>query len=525
MLQDVIDSFSEAEEEIGQLNIIYPSLLKGIPEKASALTIAARKRAESFTGNSAAFAAEDALFDEAFESFIGGADMVEERIHDLMDIQRDELIRIRAFNRMIMLFISLTGLAVAFVMALVLSRQIAHPLNAFKDLFSQGADGDLRIRFDTRSNDEIGMMSGKFNDFIAMLNDLVSTLQKESLAMESAGNILMRVTESAGQIGSDIDREITLSRDQLNLQGSNVTETAAAVEQMARNIESLDSTIEEQAASVSESSASIEEMISSIAQISERSGNAILRVGELRDQSEAGQKRMAEALNVIKKVSEMSAHLGETNQVVASIASQTNLLAMNAAIEAAHAGEAGKGFSVVADEIRKLAENSAAQSRDVQSSLSEITEAIAEVVTISADTDGLLQNVVESVSVISDVFKEMNGALGEQRQSGATVLEELQRMNEMTQTVRHGSSEMNLGNREIVKAIQELDEVTRKFTDSFGEIENQKDLVVSSLTEVSEVARNAGSSVAAFNSIIARFRTEESVHHTEPELPPAGDED
>ena len=166
----------------------------------------------------------------------------------------------------------------------------------------------------------------------------------------------------------------------------------------------------------------------------------------------------------------MSDALGEANTVIANIASQTNLLAMNAAIEAAHAGDAGAGFSVVADEIRSLAENASGQAKIVKGRLKDVTGAVKRIVDISSQTDQAFGRIAGSISGVQQIFEEIRSAMGEQAAGGEQLLSILSGMTDITATVRSGSEEMNQGNTQIIEVITSLNSISQEVKNAIEEI-------------------------------------------------------
>jgi len=206
--------------------------------------------------------------------------------------------------------------------------------------------------------------------------------------------------------------------------------------------EQLNGHVAEQAAAVSESSAAIEEMIANIQSVTSTLQKNTENVKELQDASEAGHTGLSGVVADIKEITRESESLMEINSVMQNIASQTNLLSMNAAIEAAHAGESGKGFAVVANEIRKLAESSAAQSKTISTVLKKIKSSIE---TITKSTEAVLRKfdaIDVGVKTVAGQDTNILNAMEEQGHGSKQILQAMGCLNEITQGVKEEARQM-----------------------------------------------------------------------------------
>jgi methyl-accepting chemotaxis protein len=345
----------------------------------------------------------------------------------------------------------------AITMAARLSRPIAHTAAKFAEL-AEG-EGDLTVRVAVTSKSEVGDLGRGFNGFMDKLRDIVAGAKKGQARLTEIGLELGRRVEATSEELSRIGGLVTLVRGEIQKETGSVGQASAAVSQIANNIDGLGRSIASQSAAVTQASSSIEEMVANIRAVSYSIERMSTQFEEVSAASEAGRSTQAESVEKIARIAERSHALLEANEVIAGIASQTNLLAMNAAIEAAHAGDAGRGFAVVADEIRKLAEQSTSQSKDIAADLGRVSDAI-EVVRASS---GLA---VESFSAIlgrsqglGDEVRSIGASMSEQREGGRQVLDGLGRLRDITREIAQGSGEMARGNASILDQIQKLTDV------------------------------------------------------------------
>jgi methyl-accepting chemotaxis protein len=215
---------------------------------------------------------------------------------------------------------------------------------------------------------------------------------------------------------------------------------------------------------------------------------------------------MQNVIELVKDVSSQSEQLLETNQIIDSIASQTNLLAMNAAIEAAHAGEAGKGFSVVSDEIRKLAESSSEQSKAIEVELKKVVSKITSIVEASEKADNAFGAVNQQIRQANGLIQEIRMSMKEQTEGSQQVLEALDDIQNITMQIRDGSLEMNQGTSMILKEMLRLESISMKVQKSTQDIARSSDTIGQTIEEILGVTvRNSGV-VKTLNELTDRFK-------------------
>ena len=401
---------------------------------------------------------------------------------------------------------SLLILLVALVTVSIVARAIVIPIQSSVPALHTIAQGDFTVRLPMSGNDEITDMVGYFNQTIEKIGMSIKQVGVNSNVMEEIGNELAaNMTETANTV-HQISANIEGVKQQALTQAASVTETAATIEEIVRTIKQLNNSIETQAASVAQSSSSVEEMVANIASIGQTLGKTDEVIKSLTTATGDGKATLVTSNTVTQKIAEESGSLMEASSVIQHIASQTNLLAMNAAIEAAHAGEAGKGFAVVADEIRKLAEESSMQGKTITATLKTLS---GEIETLSASSK-TVEEKFNAIFSLAEQVKEMSAslteAMREQENGSKEVLTAIKSINTVTIEVQAGSEEMLKGGEGVAEKMQKLDSLTRVITESMNEMASGAVQINNAVQEVSEITQKNKQSIEALAAEVSKFK-------------------
>jgi methyl-accepting chemotaxis protein len=403
------------------------------------------------------------------------------------------------------------SIAVLIIMTLItvlvlLPRALIRPINTVVAGFQPFSRGDFTRRIGLQSKDELGELAGSFDGALDQLQDLLKSIRATSGELEGIGGELSsnmgRTAEAMRRIGNHID----LVRSQVENESASITETSATMEQITGLIDRVSAMIEQQSAGVTQSSAAIEEMLANIASVTRTLVNNAESIERLRAAAESGRTELDAVTGDVAKIARESAGILEIAEVIQNIAGQTNLLSMNAAIEAAHAGEAGKGFAVVADEIRKLAESSGEQAKTVENVLGSIKTSVETISSSAGRLQLRFEDIDRSVGQVAEQESHIRRAMEEQGEGSNEILQAIGQLNSITQQIRDGSREMLAGSREVLKESANLTTMAGEIRTSMNDMALGAAQVNSSVENVDGIAAGTRKGIEAMQEKLSRFK-------------------
>jgi methyl-accepting chemotaxis protein len=386
-----------------------------------------------------------------------------------------------------------------------LNKPILNVHNRIKEIAS--GEGDLTQTVDIISNDEVGNLSSVFNQFVTKLRTLIENIKKSSSnAIEIKHNLGASSEETSAAI-TEINSNIKTIKKQIDELNTGIMNSTVSINDITKSIESLNDLVDNQTSAVTESSASINEMVASLKNVANITKIKKASTDSLAETVKMGGEKLSVTTNVIEEINKNIDNISEMVHIIDNISSQTNLLSMNAAIEAAHAGESGKGFSVVADEIQKLAENTRIQSNEIGKLLKDIVDKIKLASESGIETNSAFTEIEKEVKDVTNAFDEISLTTMEMSTGGQQVIQAMEALNEISHNVKSSSSNIQNNTDGIRDNTNSLDRISSEVVKGMDEILVGTNNVLIAMQQVRDISIKLGDANEDLNLEVNKFKT------------------
>ena len=411
------------------------------------------------------------------------------------------------FRSILLLAISITILITVFVVFFI-SGKISVVIKELTYAFTRLAEGELTYKIKLISDDELGKMSMDYNRVIETLSGSIHELKKvasdsEGMSSELSSNsteLSATVNQMSATMQSMDDRIQTVHRE---VESSNKN-----IASINGNIKTVINLIDIQSEAVENSSSAITQMIANIGTIEKTTSDKKNLAGELVSLANIGERDMQETVVSITDITKDTEVILELIKIINNVASQTNLLAMNAAIEAAHAGDAGRGFAVVADEIRKLAETSGANAKSISVSLKTIAQKISSASSKTVTTNEAIKKIIVGIGEVTDSMNETLMGLQEITVGSKQITDAITGLKQITNEVKDSGQDMNKGTDLIMTSMTHITCLTQESSEGISEVSIGAQEISKSVIRLTDLSVINSETIKSLDRAISRFTTE-----------------
>jgi len=368
--------------------------------------------------------------------------------------------------------------------------------------------GDLTQRISHRNRDELGDLADGFNSFLDTLSQIISKITYSSQETVTIKDSLTASSEETAATIRQISVNITSIRDQISFLDNHISNTAGKSQAIQSETESLEEELENQTSSTEQASAAINEMVASLNNVAAITRGKKEATRKLTETTTLGGERLS---GMIKEVHEIHENLGSISNMVGlinSIAAQTNLLAMNAAIEAAHAGDAGRGFAVVADEIRKLAENSGSNAKSISRELKDIANRIVSAAESSESTREAFTEIQKEVQGVDQALSEITSATEELNVGGQEIITAMDVLSKVSSKVTEATKLITVETKEIGTSMQDINRISEEVNGAMAEIKEGADEIGDGVEHLNSLSLSLQTTADSLQDQVGQFTIE-----------------
>ena len=457
--------------------------------------------------------AEALSLGEAYELF----DTMEESLDELGDGIRDKIFELKEYEvqkqkKMVFQFllIAFIGLVLSSVTGLIVILRVVKNIKLVSGKLQEIAsgEGDLTMEIPITSHDELGDLTNNFNEFVKKLHGIVVKIKGASGELAIMKSSLGSSVDKTAMSIEEISRSITDINERISSLSSMLSEASDVVNGIRNKVVNLEGMVEDESSAVEESTAAIEEMVASLVRVGEVTREKKVTTDKLVGTASTGGEKLQVTSEAVRKINDTIDVISEMVSIINAISSQTNLLAMNAAIEAAHAGDAGKGFSVVSDEIRKLAENSSENARGIEGVLTDIIGNTKTASESSIETDAAFSEINREVNEVSSAFSEILSSTTELVAGSNEIQNAMIMLKDNSVQVNEAANEMKSGAENLAGSMSSVDHISTDVAASVGDITGKISDITSAMEDVNNLTAKLVEATDLLENELGRFKTE-----------------
>lgn len=399
-------------------------------------------------------------------------------------------------------------IVLSIIISFFIAGKIAGSISNLEISLSIMASGDLTNSIKATTKDEIGQLSRDMSDFQSGLNHSLNNIKEISNINSEVKEELISTAAETSAAAVEISANINSISTQISTLDENISNSNKEALDIATFTTELSTHIGEQSVMVEQSTASITEMIASIANVSKLTDKNQEIISQLIETANEGDLRLTDTTNIIEEINASVNDINSMAGIIQSISAQTNLLAMNAAIEAAHAGDQGKGFAVVADEIRKLAEASANNTKEISKTLKNIIGRIENASQSGLSTRKAFSNINNKIKSVSEALLTVSSSTDELNVGGTQILEAMSSLGYISTVVKEKSHIVKTGSGSVNEIMRSVSHISGMVTNAITEVNIGFNEVTEAMAGLKRMSDRMGEVSEQLISEVNQFKTD-----------------
>lgn len=406
----------------------------------------------------------------------------------------------------ILLFILVGFVLIMGIIIILFVKNQLQPIGALISTMDIMKEKDLSVRSGINKSNEIGRISQVLDQMTASYDHLIQEIQQTSRTVEHANEDLSATQDQSSRSVRAMVNSVDTVHQSISGQIELVKNNLEAVEREKVEIDKISQLIQDQSGAVEQSSANIEEMVASINAVNNNTTSARELGQGLSGMAKEGWTKIESTMKAMEDIRSAAEEVNESVQGITEIADTTNLLSMNAAIEAAHAGDSGRGFAVVADEINKLAANSGEEAKKISAIMGRTMELIQRGSALSADAGDAFQKILTDIQSTVEIILNIAAAMDEQSYGANDILSSIGTLVELTGQIREIALNEEKNSDELQSSMMDLTNLSEKI---FAASEHQKvqgDELLKAIDVLQDVSDRNKMSVESLNDKIEQFK-------------------
>jgi methyl-accepting chemotaxis protein len=428
----------------------------------------------------------------------------------LVDLLGDSYATLR--DRMTVFYLAVTAGVVLAIggFILVFTRSIRKRFHGIENAMEVLSQGDFTKNLAVRGRDELASVSRHINAFVDQFSDIIRKIKATAKQTVLLRDELSASTDESAEAVADIAESINTIGGEVERLKETIRSSTEAVGGISTSIDKLAEQIESQSSAVAESSSSIEEMTASIRNVARVAASKQATTDKLISVTRTGGEKVEATDAIVQEITDSVNAMMEIIGIINKIASQTNMLSMNAAIEAAHAGESGRGFSVVAEEIRNLSESTNTNAKKIRESLQEIRSRADDARSLSQESRNYFQDIFTEVDGVTEALREIASTMDELSVGTGEILSSTNELTDTTSVISDTSGAIQERATKIDGSMKEVRSFAEQVSERITSVEYAAREITEAIGQVSEVSKRNSENISQLSEAVDQFEVSET---------------